>query len=184
MTVSSSVSKLRTADLAYIAVFSVLIAVCAWISIPLAVPFTLQIFGIFAALGILGGRRGTYTVAVYLLLGMAGLPVFSGFQGGLGTLLGTTGGYILGFFCLALVYWLITARFGTSLPVMILAMVLGLVVCYAFGTAWFLTLYARTTGPIGVITALGWCVFPFILPDLAKLGLALLISQRVKRFLK
>ena len=79
-------------DLAYTALFTVLLAVCAWITVPLTVPFTLQTFGVFAALGVLGGRRGTYAVAAYLLLGLAGLPVFSGFRGGPGVLLGTTGG--------------------------------------------------------------------------------------------
>lgn len=179
-----SASRLRTADLTYIAVFSVLIAVCAWISIPLAVPFTLQTFGIFAALGTLGGRHGTYAVGVYLLLGAVGLPVFAGFQGGVGVLLGTTGGYIVGFLCLALVYWLVTSWLGTSWPVTVFAMVLGLIVCYTFGTAWFLMVYAQTTGPVGLITALGWCVFPFILPDLVKLGLALLLSRRVRKYIK
>ena len=110
--------------------------------------------------------------------------VFSGFRGGIGVLLDTTGGYIIGFVAAALVYWLLTVRLGDSLPVKAIACVLGLAVCYAFGTAWFLVLYARTTGPIGVTTALGWCVIPYIIPDLLKLALALLLSGRVKKFLK
>ena len=171
-------------DLAYTALFTVLLAVCAWITVPLTVPFTLQTFGVFAALGGLGGRRGTYAVAAYLLLGLAGLPVFSGFRGGPGVLLGTTGGYILGFLASALLYWAVTARFGSRPGVMAAAMVLGLVVCYGFGTAWFLAAYARTTGPVGLWTALGLCVFPFIVPDLAKLALALALSRRLARYLK
>ena len=171
-------------DLAYTALFTVLLAVCAWITVPLTVPFTLQTFGVFAALGVLGGRRGTYAVAAYLLLGLAGLPVFSGFRGGPGVLLGTTGGYILGFLASALLYWAVTARFGSRPGVMAAAMVLGLMVCYGFGTAWFLAAYARTTGPVGLWTALGLCVFPFIVPDLAKLALALALSRRLARHLK
>ena len=171
-------------DLAYTALFTVLLAVCAWITVPLTVPFTLQTFGVFAALGTLGGRRGTYAVAAYLLLGLAGLPVFSGFRGGPGVLLGTTGGYILGFLASALLYWAVTARFGSRPGVMAAAMVLGLVVCYGFGTAWFLAAYARTTGPIGLGAALGMCVFPFIVPDLAKLALAMFLSRRLARHLK
>ena len=176
--------RLRTRDLTYVALCAVLIAVCAWISIPAPVPFTLQTFGIFAALTLLGGRRGCYAVAVYLLLGLVGLPVFAGFQGGAGTLLGVTGGYILGFGATALIYWLVTARLGTSLPVSILACVLGLLVCYAFGTAWFLVAYARSVGPISLTAALGMCVFPFVLPDLIKLALAVLLSRRVGKFLR
>lgn len=184
MTSSAAPSRLRTLDMAYIALFAVLMAVCAWITVPMTVPFTLQIFAVFAALATLGGRRGTYAVAVYLLLGAVGLPVGAGFQGGLGWLLGTTGGYIVGFLCIALVYWLLTAKLGDSFPVKAAACVLGLAVCYAFGTAWFLVLYARTTGPIGVTTALGWCVFPYIVPDLLKLALALVLSKRVEKYLK
>ena len=181
MTTTSS--RLRTVDMAYIALFAVLMAVCAWITIPMTVPFTLQIFAVFAALATLGGRRGTYAVLVYLLLGAVGLPVGSSFQGGLGWLLGTTGGYIVGFLCIALIYWLMTAKLGDSLPVSVVACVLGLVVCYAFGTAWFLVVYARTTGPIGLATALGWCVTPYVIPDLVKLALAVLLSRRIKGFL-
>lgn len=176
--------RFRTVDLAYIALFAVLMAVCAWITIPMTVPFTLQIFAVFAALVTLGGRRGTYALVVYLLLGAVGLPVGAGFQGGLGWLLGTTGGYIVGFLCIALLYWLLTAKLGESLPVVIAACVLGLALCYAFGTAWFMVVYARTSGPVGLMTALGWCVFPYIIPDLVKLVLAVLLSRRVKQFLK
>lgn len=184
MTTSTVSTRLRTRDLTYIALFAVLMAVCAWITIPMTVPFTLQIFAVFAALATLGGRRGTYAVAVYLLLGAVGLPVGAGFQGGLGWLLGTTGGYIVGFLCIALIYWLITARLGESLPVSIAASVLGLLVCYLFGTAWFMAVYARSTGPVGIMTALGWCVFPYVIPDLLKLVLAVTLSQRVKAFLR
>ncbi|HJB32703.1 biotin transporter BioY [uncultured Oscillibacter sp.] len=175
----SAKSKWRAVDLAYTALFAVLMMVCAWITVPLTVPFTLQTFGVFAALGTLGGRRGTYAVAAYLLLGLAGLPVFSGFRGGPGVLLGTTGGYILGFLALALLYWAVTARLGQRPVVMAAAMVLGLVVCYAFGTAWFLVAYARTAGSIGLWAALGMCVFPFVVPDLAKIALAMLLSRQL-----
>lgn len=184
MSTSTASTRLRTRDLTHIALFAVLMAVCAWITIPMTVPFTLQIFAVFAALATLGGRRGTYAVAVYLLLGAVGLPVGAGFQGGLGWLLGTTGGYIVGFLCIALIYWLMTAKLGESLPVSIAACVLGLAVCYVFGTIWFMVVYARTTGPVGVMTALGWCVFPYVIPDLLKLVLAVTLSQRIKGFLR
>lgn len=187
METSSAPSRLRTLDMAYIALFAVLMAVCAWITVPLPKPlvqFTLQTFAMFMALTTLGGRRGLYAMVVYLLLGAVGVPVFSGFRGGLGVLLDTTGGYIIGFAAAALVYWLLTAKLGDSLPVKIAACVLGLAVCYAFGTAWFLVLYARTTGPIGVTTALSWCVLPYIVPDLLKLALAVVLSGRIKKFLK
>ena len=180
-----TVSRLKTRDLTLIALFTVLTAVCAWISVPVPAPFvqfTMQTFAVFAALLTLGGKRGTYAVTAYLLLGAVGAPVFSSFRGGLGVLLGTTGGYILGFFFTALLYWLMTAKLGNTLAVKIAAGALGMAVCYAFGTAWYLVLYAQMGKPMGVLTALGYCVFPFILPDLLKLSLALLLSQRVEKF--
>ena len=72
--------------MAYIAVFTVLIAICSWISIPMTVPFTLQTFAIFLSVSILGGKRGTIAVFIYVLLGVVGIPVFAGFSGGLGIL--------------------------------------------------------------------------------------------------
>ena len=92
---------MTTKDMALTAMFAVLIAVCSWISIPLAVPITLQTFGVFCALAVLGGKRGFFAVLVYILLGAAGLPVFAGFKSGIGTLFGSTGGYIVGFLLMA-----------------------------------------------------------------------------------
>ncbi len=173
--------KLKTKDLALCALFAALIAVCAWISIPATVPFTLQTFAIFAALGLLGGKRGTAAVAVYLLLGAIGVPVFAGFQGGIGALLGTTGGYLLGFLLTALIEWGMEARFGSKTGVFLLSAVLGMLVCYAFGTAWYLVVYAHTKGAISLATALGWCVVPFLIPDAVKIALAVLLRGRLKR---
>ena len=96
----------KAADMTHIALFAVLLAVCGWIALPLPpIPATLQTFGVFAALLFLGGRNGTCAVAVYLLLGAVGLPVFSGFRGGLGVLLEAPGGYLIGFLIGALVYF-------------------------------------------------------------------------------
>ena len=165
-------AKLSVKDMVVTALFAVLLAVCAWIAIPAAVPFTLQTMGLFLTMGLLGGRRAALAVTLYLLLGMIGIPVFSGFRGGLSVLAGITGGYLIGFLFAALVYWLITAKSrGRMLP-MILGMVAGLLVDYAFGTAWFMLFYARSYGAIGLSAALSMCVFPFIIPDVIKLGIA------------
>lgn len=165
--------------MAYIAIFAGVMAICSWISIPATVPFTLQTFGVFLAVGVLGGKRGTLSVLIYILLGAIGLPVFAGFSGGIGSILGTTGGYIIGFLFSALVMWGMEAAFGKKLWVRALSMVLGLAVCYAFGTAWFMLVYARSSGAVGLGTVLGWCVIPFIIPDLVKIALALLLCKRL-----
>ena len=170
-------------DLAYVAVCAALMAVCSWISIPAAVPFTLQTFAVFCSLGFLGGKRGTAAILVYLLLGAVGVPVFAGFSGGIGILFGTTGGYLLGFILMGLIYWLGERLSRNSRGVRIISMILGLLLCYAFGTAWFMFVYARQSGAIALDTALAWCVIPFLLPDLVKLALALLLSGRLRRAL-
>ena len=174
-------SRLRTLDLTYIALSAVLITVCAWISIPAPVPFTLQTFAVFFSLLALGGRRGMLAILTYLMMGAVGLPVFTGFRGGLGVLLGATGGYLLGFVVMALVYRLATRLGGDSLPAGLVGCLLGLVCCYAFGTAWYLTVYAATAGPVGLGTALGLCVVPFVIPDLLKLTLAAALTRRLKK---
>ena len=116
-------------DMVLIAMFAVIIAVCSWLSIPGEVPVTLQTFGVFCAVGLLGGKRGTLSVVIYILLGLVGVPVFAGFKGGVGSLIGPTGGYIIGFVFTALVYWLVTKLLGTKIWAVVLGMVLGLVVC-------------------------------------------------------
>ena len=163
---------------------AVIIAVCSWVSIPTVVPFTLQTFAVFSVLGLLGGKRGTISILIHILLGAVGVPVFSGFSGGFGVLLGPTGGYIIGFILMGLLYWLMEKLFGVKIYVRIISMVLCLLVCYAFGTAWFMIVYAKQSGPIGLGTALLSCVVPFIIPDFVKMGLAMLITSRVGKYLK
>lgn len=184
--------KLKTIDLAYMAVGAVLIAVCSWISIPSAVPFTLQTFAVFCVLGLLGGKRGTISIAVYILLGIIGIPVFSGFRGGFGVIIGTTGGYIVGFIFMGLIYWLAEVIWkpliNSAKPKIAVlrgaVMAFGLLICYAFGTAWFMIAYARSSGPVGLAAALGWCVIPFIIPDIIKLVVSVIITSRLKRFIR
>ena len=176
--------KYRTIDLVYIALGAVLIAICSWISIPTTVPVTMQTFAVFFVLSALGGKRGTMAIIVYVLLGVVGIPVFAQFTSGIGILLGSTGGYIVGFVFMGLVYRLIVHLLGKKMWVEILAMVIGLAVCYAFGTAWFMVVYAQANGAVGLATVLAWCVLPFILPDLVKLGLALLLARRLSPVLK
>ncbi len=159
------------------AMFAALLAVCAWIAVPIGDGMiTLQTFGVFLALGLLGGKWGTASIFVYLLLGAAGLPVFSGFRGGIGALTGVTGGYLTGFLFTGLCYWFITAI--TSEKASILAAVVGLLVCYAFGSAWYY--YGYAGGGLGLI--LMKCVLPYVLPDILKLSLALALTRRLKKF--
>ena len=176
--------KSKVLDLVYVAIGAALIAICSWISIPTAVPFTLQTFAVFFVLLLLGGERGTLATLIYVLLGAVGVPVFSGFSGGVGILFGSTGGYILGFLFIGLIYILFMRLFKKTIVIKVAALVLGLAVCYAFGTAWFMHVYMQSSGEVGLLTVLGWCVFPFIVPDLLKLALAVVIARRIAPVIK
>ena len=180
----NSKSTAKTRDMAYIALCAVMLTVCSWISLPFTVPFTLQTFAVYCTLLLLGGKRGTLAIVVFILMAAVGLPVLSGFRGGIGALLGTTGGYILGFILTGIIFWISESFAGDSLPAKAVTLIAGTAVCYAFGTAWFMHVYAEGTGPIGLGTALSWCVVPFIIPDLVKLFLAALISSRIKKLIR
>lgn len=177
----------KTYDMAYIAVFTVLIAICSWISIPTVIPFTLQTFAVFLAVEVLGGRRGTLAVTLYVLLGAIGVPVFAEFTGGLGIILRNTGGYIIGFILSALVMWLMETILIKKLHVQhvlfvqAVSMVLGLLACYAAGTIWFMLVYMKDAGPVGLTTVLGWCVIPFMIPDAVKIALALMLGNILRK---
>lgn len=171
-----------TRELVFAALFVVFTAVCSWISVPSTVPFTMQTFAVFAAMLMLGGRRAFIAAAVYIVMGAVGLPVFSNFQGGFGVLLGPAGGYVIGFLPMTLIYWAVTARFGKGRAAVISAMLLGLLVCYAFGTAHFVLVYMKSGGVSAYLSALMWCVVPYIVPDIVKLALALVLGERLKRY--
>ena len=167
----------KTYDLVYTGMFAVFLAICSWISIPTIVPFTLQTFGVFLSLLVLGGKRGTITISIYLLLGLIGIPVFSHFGAGPGYLLGNTGGYAIGFLLIGLCYWVFEKLFSNQMLFQILALLLGLVLCYLFGSLWFLLVSTSTDNLLEFKNILGICVFPFIFPDLLKFGLAFIISK-------
>lgn len=178
-------TKLSIKDIVFISVTAALIAVCSWITIPLGdIPITFQFFAVFTAVGILGTKRSLLSVIVWILLGAVGIPVFSGFRGGIGVLFGTTGGYIIGFIFLTLVGGIIIDKFGKKTYVMCIGLFLGMIVCYAFGTAWYMLMYMKNTGSIGLTAVLGACVFPYIIPDLVKLGLAVIVSKAVSPRIK
>lgn len=183
MEASQSV-KNKTRDLCYISIFTALLAICSWLAIPTAVPFTLQTFAVFLAVGMLGGKRGACAIIVYILLGAVGVPVFQGFTGGPGILLGNTGGYIIGFLCSALAMWGMQRLLGERPWVLGLSMLAGLLICYAFGTLWFMAVYTQTTGAIAFGTVLGWCVAPFFLPDLLKIALAYMLTRRLGKAIR
>ena len=159
------------------ALFTALTVVCSQISIPIGpVPINLALLAILTAGRWLGPVKAVVSQLVYLLAGLAGLPFFAGFQGGPGVLLGPTGGYIIGYAFAALITGLFAVRFQRRFWPCALGMLISLIVCYAFGTAWYcLSAHA------GFIPALMVCVVPFIPGDLCKIALAAFLTARLRR---
>ena len=177
--------KFKTIDLVYIGLSAAIIAVCSWISIPIgAVPVTLQTMAVCLTAGLFGRKRGTLATLVYILIGAVGVPVFSGFKGGVGVLFGATGGYIIGFIFTALIVGIVSDKTGAKLWALIVSMVIGILVCYAFGTAWFALVFTKNGDPKSLGTILSLCVFPFLLPDAVKIILAALLTNRLKGKMK
>ncbi len=163
---------MKIRNMAQIGLCAALICLCGFISVPAGVfVFTLQSFGVFFALFLLGGRRGCWAILTYLALGAVGLPVFSGFQGGLGALLGATGGYLWGFLLAGVVCWPLAKKS------LVLAAVTGMAVCYAAGTLWYGYQYLGGN----LLAAAAQCVLPYVLPDGIKITLAYLVAKKLKR---
>lgn len=171
--------KLTVRQIAGAALGAALIAVCAWLSVPAAVPFTMQTFAVCLTAALLGTRSGLWAVGCYLALGAAGAPVFAGFRGGIAALLDVTGGYLIGFLFTALIVGLAAEKRGRRPGVLIAAMAAGVLACYVFGTAWFVLVYTKSKEPIGVATAVSWCVLPYLIPDGIKIALAALLTGRL-----
>lgn len=172
---------MKTKNMVRIAVFAALLCAISPFVIPVGpVPLSLCTFVIYLAGGVLGKKQATVAVAAYILLGAFGLPVFSGFSGGFGKLFGPTGGYIIGYLPLAFLSGLFISEERASSLRCAAGMLIGTVVLYTFGTAWFV-LQTSTSVP----AALALCVFPFLPGDAAKILasaiFAPIISQRVSR---
>lgn len=180
-----STTKRHILDMTFIALGAVLIAAGAWITVPFAaIPFTMQTFSVFAVCLLLGGKRATVSVLVYIALGAAGVPVFSGFRGGAGVIAGPTGGYIVGFIAVTLVFWAAEKLFGKKFWPGVAALAVGLALCYLFGTLWYVIVYTGAAEKAGFGYALSVCVLPYLPFDAAKLALAAAICPRLAKFIK
>ena len=163
------------------AVFSALLCISAWISVPTPVPFTLQTLVVAAAGAFLGAKRGFLSVLIYLLLGIIGLPVFAGFNSGFGVLLGPTGGFTLGFLVFSVICGL-ASKNKSGLWQIFGAMFLGLIACYIIGSFWYCFVYSDS--PQSLWAVLTTCVLPFIIPDTVKIFLATILVKKLKIHIK
>ena len=161
--------------LTMIAVMTAVTCILAPLSISIGpIPISFTNLAIYFALYLLGWKKGTVSYLVYLLIGIVGLPVFSGFVGGIGKFLGPTGGYIVGFIPMAIIAGILIDRFKNRW-IHLLGMLVGTAICYAFGTAW----YCLQTGS-ALVPALGLCDFPFIPGDLVKMIAAMLLGPVIR----
>lgn len=162
-----------------------MIAICSQISIPtVPVPFTLQTLCVFVAAAMLGWKRGTISVLIYILLGLIGVPVFQGFSGGIDLIFSPSFGYILGFVLTSLVIGLSTKFFGNKIIPLAASMVIGMILCYTVGTVWFMFVYSIQGNSMNLAAALGLCVFPFLIADGCKIAAAVILVNRLDKIIK
>ena len=159
--------KTSTYAMVVTALMAAVTCILAPLSVPIGpVPISLTNFAIYLSLYLLDWKKGTLSYLIYLLLGLVGLPVFSGFTGGLAKLAGPTGGYIIGFIPMAIIAGIVIDKF-TNRGIQIIGMI---------GTAWFCLQAGYTVG-----AALAVCVIPFIPADLCKMIIAMIIGPMVRK---
>ena len=176
-TVAVDNQKIRTKQMVLIALMTAVTCVLGPLSIPLPfspVPISLTNFAIFLAIFVLGMKNGTISFIIYLLLGAIGVPVFSAFRGGLQVLAGPTGGYLIGFIFLALIMGFALDHFDRKLVPTIIGMIIGMAVCYAFGTVWLAKLLS-----LSFKEGLMMGVIPYLAGDAAKIIIAAIVGPKL-----
>lgn len=176
-TVAVDHQKIKTKQMVLIALMTAVTCVLGPLSIPLPfspVPISLTNFAIFLAIFVLGMKNGTISFIIYLLLGAVGVPVFSSFRGGLQVLAGPTGGYLIGFIFLALIMGFALDHFDRKLVPTIIGMIIGMVVCYAFGTVWLAKLLS-----LSFKEGLMMGVIPYLPGDAAKIIIAAIVGPKL-----
>ena len=180
-TISKTHSRLRS--MVFVALMAAFLCIFSPISIPLyPVPITLQTFAVFVASALLGWKKGVIAVFIYLLVGLIGLPVFSGWTGGFSSFATPSSGYIIGFLFTALLTGFLIDRFSRRIWIYPLAMIAGLLVCYLFGTVWFLVyMNVWMATPYTLWQALLVCVIPFLVGDVLKIIAATVLCYPLRK---
>lgn len=171
---------MKTSDLTKSALGAVLLALSAFLTVPMAVPFTLQIFAVVCLCLVIGAERSAFSLLLYVVLGALGLPIFSGFSGGVGHLFGPSGGYIVGFFFFPLVCRCFAVTRTSASRKILFVMLLGLFACYAVGSVWFCLYYRFSGVEKAFLSTLAVTVLPYVIPDVLKITLAVAVAKRLK----
>ncbi len=170
---------MKVKDMTLTAVMAALVCIAGPLTIPAGpIPLSLATFAVYLAGAVLGKKRGTIAVALYLLIGIIGVPVFSGFSGGFQKLAGVTGGYLVGYLPCAFLSGLGAERAEEEGRIWILPMIMaaGTAVLYTIGTAWFMIQSGNALG-----TALSLCVVPFLPGDAVKIAAAVMLTVPVRK---
>ncbi len=168
--------KFNVYQIVFIGIMSAIICILGPLSFPIGVvPISFTNLAIFFVLYILGMKKGTISYIIYLLIGLTGIPVFSGFSGGPSKLLGPTGGYLIGFMFMALIAGFFIDKFFDKWFLCIIGMVLGTTICYILGTIW---LSYQANMSIGAALIAG--VIPFIPGDLIKIFIAAYLGPQIR----
>lgn len=172
-------TKISVRSMSTIALMTAVLCIIGPFSVPIGpVPLSLALVGIYLSAYLLGAKKGTIAVFLYILLGTLGLPVFTGFAGGVAKLFGPTGGYIAGYILTALICGFFVER-TDKIYIQFVGMVLGLIACYTLGTIWFMF-----QAHVSVAEALATCVIPFVAFDLIKIALGMGLGLTIKKALK
>lgn len=166
-------------QLSLVGLMTAIICVLAPFSMPIPIsptPISLGTLAIYFVMTVLGLKLGTISVVVYILLGLVGLPVFTGFIGGPGKLFGPTGGYIIGYIFMALISGYFIDKWNNKLLPSLLGMILSTMALYLFGSLW-LAYQASYTLPHALMIG----AVPYIPGDLVKLALAVSLGRQVRK---
>lgn len=175
---STEKMRISTKEMALTGLMAAMICLLAPLSLPIfEIPVTLGFLAIYFVVSVLGMKLGTLSVLIYILLGLAGLPVFSKFRGGPDVLFGPTGGYIIGYLFMAPICGYFVDRWNGKVLLRFLGMVLGSIVCYLFGTVWY---WLTNAADKSFLYGLSVCVLPYVPFDLAKLVIAMVTGGQLR----
>lgn len=176
MNSQTTIKSRKAYQMVSIALMAALLCILGPLSIPIGlIPIAFTNLAIYISLYVLGGKKGTLSTIIYLLVGLAGLPVFSGFSGGPAKLLGPTGGYLIGYIFMALIAGYFIDHSYNKKSLAILGMIIGTGILYIIGTLW-LAYQANIT----ISAALAAGVIPFIPGDLAKILISAYIGPLIR----
>lgn len=165
----------------FISLFATLMCIGAWIHFPSVIPATMQTFVVMCALGLLGSKKTFFVLVIYILLGSVGLPVFSGFTGGIGALAGPTAGFIWGFLLGVPAYALSQRYFGKNKCSLYIGYIIYIILHYLPGLLWYCIFTFGGMSLAKLISSFTVTVLPFIIPDAVKMLMAVFTVKRMKK---